>query len=78
MTMSLLCDCSSGVLESLSQPKTKTKPAKEPITANKAAGKATARRGVVASSSDDDDAAPLPAKKGQYNCLTCTLLTQWH
>ncbi len=62
--------CSSGLLEDLSQPKAKAKSAKKPGNAAKTAGKATARRGVVASSSDEDeeDAAPVPAaKKGDLS-----------
>ncbi|DBA76126.1 TPA: hypothetical protein ACH3X1_009868 [Trebouxia sp. C0004] len=58
---------SSGLLEDLSQPTAKAKSAKKPGNAAKTAGKATARRGVVASSSDEDeeDAVPVPAgKKG--------------
>jgi len=66
----LLLLCSSGLLEDLSQPKAKAKSAKNPDNAAKTAGKATARRGVVASSSDEDeeDAAPVPAaKKGNLS-----------
>jgi len=62
--------CSIGLLDDLSQPKAKAKPAKQPGNAAKTAGKATARRGVVASSSDEDeeDAAPVPAaKKGNLS-----------
>lgn len=61
----MLLLCSSGLLEDLSQPKAKAKSTNKPDNAAKTAGKATARRGVVASSSDEDeeDAALVPAAK---------------
>ena len=70
--------CSSGLLEDLSQPKTKAKSAKNPDNVAKTAGKGTARRGVMASSSDEDEehAAPVPAAKKGTNLSNLWSLLQ--